>query len=198
MYEIYINENKLILAKSTKIDLAEHKKKDVLVAAYPGKAKFLLNYVDMMEKGNSFKRIILHAPSKKALTKDFETLFTTIDAGGGLVTNEAGEILFIFRRGSWDLPKGKLELDESKKQGAIREVMEETGISKVKIEQKLLTTRHTYNSKSNKRLIKKTFWYHIQSKSLVKVFLIILVFVAIQMCLGYLCIIEIVNGSVIN
>lgn len=161
MYEIYINENKLILAKSTKIDLSEFKRKDVLVAAYPGKAKFLLNYVDMMEKGNSFRRIVLHAPSKKALTADFESLFTTINAGGGLVTNETGQILFIYRRGSWDLPKGKLELNESKKQGAVREVMEETGVTNVKLKKRLITTRHTYNNKSGKRLIKKTYWYHM-------------------------------------
>jgi hypothetical protein len=32
-----------------------------------------------------------------------------IQAGGGLVLNEQNELLFIFRRGSWDLPKGKVD-----------------------------------------------------------------------------------------
>ena len=36
-----------------------------------------------------------------------------IIAGGGIVTNELGELLMIFRRGKWDLPKGKLDKGES-------------------------------------------------------------------------------------
>jgi hypothetical protein len=33
----------------------------------------------------------------------------TIIAAGGLVFNELNELLMIFRRGKWDLPKGKLD-----------------------------------------------------------------------------------------
>ena len=51
-----------------------------------------------------------------------------IQAGGGLVENEKGEILFMFRRGKWDLPKGKLDPGESLENCALREVKEETGI----------------------------------------------------------------------
>jgi glyoxylate carboligase len=32
-----------------------------------------------------------------------------IIAGGGVVTNAQGDLLMIFRRGKWDLPKGKLD-----------------------------------------------------------------------------------------
>ena len=50
-----------------------------------------------------------------------------IQAGGGLVENEKGEILFMFRKGKWDLPKGKLDPGESYESCALREVQEETG-----------------------------------------------------------------------
>ena len=51
-----------------------------------------------------------------------------IIAAGGLVTNENNELLMIFRRGKWDLPKGKLDKGETIEECAIREVEEETGI----------------------------------------------------------------------
>ena len=45
-----------------------------------------------------------------------------IQAAGGLVVNEKGEVLFMFRRGKWDLPKGKLDPGETLEACALREV----------------------------------------------------------------------------
>ena len=56
-----------------------------------------------------------------------------IIAAGGLVTNPHHEILWIFRRGFWDLPKGKLEEGETIQTCALREVQEETGIHKLQL-----------------------------------------------------------------
>ena len=56
-----------------------------------------------------------------------------IKAGGGLVKNEKGEVLFMFRKGKWDLPKGKLDPGETMDACAVREVMEETGVSGLSI-----------------------------------------------------------------
>ncbi|MEI6184694.1 MAG: NUDIX domain-containing protein, partial [Bacteroidota bacterium] len=42
-----------------------------------------------------------------------------IIAAGGIVTNPDNDILFIFRRGKWDLPKGKLDEGESIEQCAV-------------------------------------------------------------------------------
>ena len=50
-------------------------------------------------------------------------------AGGGKVYNPKNEILFIFRNGKWDLPKGKAEAKETINLTALREVEEETGIT---------------------------------------------------------------------
>ena len=80
-------------------------------------------------------------------------------AAGGLVINEKNEILFIFRRNNWDLPKGKIEEGEGKKEAAIREVIEETGIEKVLIKSKLGKTMHMYRTGKNLRAIKLSYWY---------------------------------------
>src|SRR5688572_21973426 len=50
---------------------------------------------------------VFYHPSLEELTKAFFKKFTLIKAAGGLVRNESGELLLIFRRGKWDMPKGK-------------------------------------------------------------------------------------------
>jgi 8-oxo-dGTP pyrophosphatase MutT (NUDIX family) len=47
-----------------------------------------------------------------------------IIAAGGLVFNDRNELLMIYRRGFWDLPKGKLDPGERIEACAIREVQE--------------------------------------------------------------------------
>lgn len=83
-----------------------------------------------------------------------------IIAAGGLVLNDKKKLLMIFRRGKWDLPKGKLDKGESIEDCALREVKEETGLQKVRIENFIALTRHEYfNTYSNKDVIKETHWY---------------------------------------
>ncbi len=72
-------------------------------------------------------------------------MLTPIIAAGGIVVNPNKEILWIFRRGFWDLPKGKLDPNESIEACAIREVMEETGISNLVLGDLILTTKHLYH-----------------------------------------------------
>jgi ADP-ribose pyrophosphatase YjhB (NUDIX family) len=81
-----------------------------------------------------------------------------IKAAGGLVINENKEILFMFRRGKWDLPKGKLDPGESLESCAQREVKEETGISYVELIRFLLFTEHEYVEKG-KTILKETHWW---------------------------------------
>jgi 8-oxo-dGTP pyrophosphatase MutT (NUDIX family) len=85
-----------------------------------------------------------------------------IIAAGGLVTNPKGEILWIFRRGFWDLPKGKLDEGETIQSCAVREVEEETGINNIQLHQMLCFTNHTYFDKYlNEEVIKRSYWFHM-------------------------------------
>ena len=81
-----------------------------------------------------------------------------MEAAGGVVKNNMDEILIIYRKKRWDLPKGKLEYNESPEAGAIREVKEECGIKKIVLGKFLLKTFHTYTEK-NKFILKKTHWF---------------------------------------
>ncbi|MBS1597670.1 MAG: NUDIX domain-containing protein [Bacteroidetes bacterium] len=107
---------------------------------------------------------IFYHPQLEALQKAFWKKFKVIEAGGGLVQNEKDEVLFIFRREKWDLPKGKLDRGETIEQCAIREVKEETGLEKVQLKKKLLTTYHTYDE-NGKHCLKESHWFEMKSSS---------------------------------
>ncbi|MEP6597657.1 MAG: NUDIX domain-containing protein [Ginsengibacter sp.] len=98
------------------------------------------------------------------LKKAFYKHFTMIQAAGGVVKNEMDEILFIFRKGNWDLPKGKNDGNEIAKECALREVKEETGLVKVKVGKKVCTTYHTYHE-FGKHILKETEWFDMKATS---------------------------------
>lgn len=98
------------------------------------------------------------------------------EAAGGLVINTAEEILLLFRRGKWDLPKGKMDPPETPEETALREVTEETGLQNIRIVRKLTDTWHSYphsfyKDKSieverqgdpQKDILKQTHWYQME------------------------------------
>ncbi len=149
----------LVLEDSTKLEQTLSIYPTHKIYRYPGKQKYLLNYIDMIEKNDEKITVIIHYPLFDELKQAFKALYKTVTAAGGLVINELNEILFIYKRGYWDLPKGKLESKERKKQAAIREVEEETGVTDLNLEYKLCVTKHTYKTKSGIRAIKKSHWY---------------------------------------
>lgn len=104
---------------------------------------------------------ILFDKDLPGLQKAFYKHFTVILAAGGLVTDDHENVLLIFRRGKWDLPKGKLEKDESIEQCAVREVEEETGLRDIELHQRLVTTYHTY-TEFGKHILKESHWYKMR------------------------------------
>ena len=54
------------------------------------------------------KEVIIQVDNIDYAKAVFLTHFTHIEAAGGIVQNEEKELLFIFRKGKWDLPKGKI------------------------------------------------------------------------------------------
>ncbi|MDZ4793013.1 MAG: NUDIX domain-containing protein [Bacteroidota bacterium] len=104
---------------------------------------------------------VFYHPDLDKLKKAFYKKFTLVQAAGGLVVNEKKEILMIFRRGKWDLPKGKLDKDETLEECSVREVEEETGLQQVKLLSPLLITYHTYHE-GTKYILKESYWYNMK------------------------------------
>ncbi|WP_195715151.1 NUDIX hydrolase [Ancylomarina sp. 16SWW S1-10-2] len=98
------------------------------------------------------------AEDVEALFSEFKKQFKYIEAAGGLVFNEKDEILAIHRLGKWDLPKGKVEKDETVDEAALREVEEECGVSNLQLSDELKSTYHTYWM-NNKWILKRGYWF---------------------------------------
>ena len=163
MYKIYINETPLFLIPATLVQKFAEKQGEHLIARYAGKSKFLLNYIDMLEKSSNFDSVVVYASDLEQLFADFVGHFKVIDAAGGLVLNAANEILLIYRRSSWDLPKGKVDQGEQIPSAAVREVREETGINNIQLGDFHQMTYHTYRDKHNTRILKQTHWFHMKA-----------------------------------
>ncbi|MBL4710742.1 MAG: NUDIX domain-containing protein [Flavobacteriales bacterium] len=90
----------------------------------------------------------------------FQKQYKCIEAAGGLVRNSDDQVLFIYRLGKWDLPKGKMEKGETPEQSAVREVEEECGISNLNLGKKLPDTYHIYYHKEQ-YVLKRTYWFEM-------------------------------------
>lgn len=91
----------------------------------------------------------------------FKQRFEVIRAGGGLVRH-GDRYLYIYRRGFWDLPKGKQEKGEAIRDTALREVAEETGLTPLVLREDLPTTYHLIRRKHDIAL-KECVWYAMET-----------------------------------
>jgi 8-oxo-dGTP pyrophosphatase MutT (NUDIX family) len=118
----------------------------------------LKEVLDRFSNNENFQALYIIHPDIDFVFSQFMSLFTIIEAAGGLVKTPDEKFLAIFRRGRWDLPKGKLEKSEPPEKGALREVEEECGISNLQLKKLLVITWHTYIL-ANQPILKKTYWY---------------------------------------
>ncbi len=162
-YKIYVNGRPVFLGTPESIgELSLFPSKDIFVGPYLGKRKTIKQYLDLLDKNQTVQLVALFAEQADRLWEDFQSCFKILEAAGGLVTNPEGKLLVFFRRGSWDLPKGKIDPGETPEQAALREVEEETGLKKLTLGEFAGFTWHTYTQKGE-RILKKTWWYHMQS-----------------------------------
>lgn len=111
--------------------------------------------------GNCDAAVISLDPAR--MFRAFASRFRLMEAAGGLVENTSGDLLMIFRRGWWDLPKGKPDTGESAEDTAIREVMEECGIDRPVITGDLPWTMHLYREKHSDWVMKHSKWYRMRA-----------------------------------
>ena len=153
MYKVFVNDVPIIL--STEKYIGKN------YTSIPIKRAKLKNIIKQVSRGQ-LSYINLYHPREKKLLKILKKKLPVVVAGGGMVYNKKGEILFIYRNGKWDLPKGKLEKNETIEECAIREVQEETGVQDLQITNFLQTTYHVFK-RNNKFKLKVTYWYKMTS-----------------------------------
>lgn len=159
MYKIYITDSLIRLCQKPHETLPIAEDPDVIISPYSGKRKSLFQYIDLLEKSD--KRtydVWLYNQDLETLWKDFKSIFKIVSAAGGIVLNPVGGMAVIFRRGFWDLPKGKLDKGEDFKSAALREVKEETALSNLSIHSFAGSTWHVYREEG-KRILKETQWF---------------------------------------
>ena len=153
MYKVFVNERPLILT-------------DKIVK--PGDAEYFMMNGDQVLaavkalRKEKLPRAYIYHPNREEILNKFTKYIPKVVAAGGVVTNEAGKVLFIYRKEKWDLPKGVCKKKESLEDCAIREVEEETGVQNLKIENFLRTTYHVFKRNGKLRL-KEVHWYAMKT-----------------------------------
>ena len=155
--KIYFNDKPLFLCDAIDKTIRPFIHHDDAVFIDELNAHTIKTMIHEMQQPQVHAGIFQH-PDLEELKKAFFKKFTLIEAAGGLVKNKENKILMIFRRGKWDLPKGKLDKGEKIEDCAIREVEEETGLKDVKLNSPLLVTYHTYHE-GTKFVLKESHWF---------------------------------------
>ena len=153
MYKVFVNDKPLFLTNQI------FKETDFQL--------FLLESVDFKQLivkyfQNKIQEAYLYHPDEKEIMKVLKTKIPVNKAGGGLVYNKNGEVLFIFRNGKWDLPKGGTNKGEEMVETAMLEVEEETGVNGLSISKKLQKTYHIFKRNGVYKL-KITHWFEMHS-----------------------------------
>lgn len=115
-----------------------------------------------LKSGSSLTLLFENNDERKSFLEGYKNKFSPIGAAGGIPVRPDGRILLIFRRGVWDLPKGKFEKGETIKECAIREVKEETGIGRITIGNQLPDSYHIFKGRTKWRF-KTTHWFMMPS-----------------------------------
>lgn len=117
------------------------------------------NVLKIFDTTNS---IIVCDEAIEAVKERFFGEFKYVLAAGGVVHNERGESLMIYRNHRWDLPKGHVDGEESDEECAVREIAEETGVEGAKIVRFLCNTLHSFDVYGVWE-IKRTAWYELEA-----------------------------------
>ncbi len=159
-YKVFLNEKRIVFSSPAMITFA---KTSSVSPAFTGGPE-VLTYLDSLVQSEYPEAVIEHADPEKAF-QCFQSALLNVEAAGGVVKRK-DRILFIFRNGKWDLPKGKIDKGESPMQAALREVAEECGITGHAIVKALPTTFHIYQSPypdtKGKWVFKPTHWFEME------------------------------------
>ncbi len=157
--KIYFGDKPVYLCDllSTELKSLKVKKSTIYDDGIP-EEDYIVSICEKMEH-KEVEAMIIENKDFKELKNAFFGCFKNIIACGGLVQNENKDVLFIFRREKWDLPKGKIESGEALDECAKREIEEETGVKDLIFKHKICETFHVYDEKG-KRILKTSHWFY--------------------------------------
>jgi 8-oxo-dGTP pyrophosphatase MutT (NUDIX family) len=159
MYKVFFNQKSIVLTVPENITL--FKTYPVYVESFSREE--LKQWFGEFAENDNLEAVLVH-PDQIVLFQFFQSVFHVIRAAGGVVLKK-DKLLFIFRNGKWDLPKGKIDSGETIEETALREVEEECGIGNLQIKKKLPSTYHIYQSPYKKTfgewIFKETFWFEM-------------------------------------
>jgi 8-oxo-dGTP pyrophosphatase MutT (NUDIX family) len=155
--KIYFNNKPLFLVNEVTKEIEEllHHEDTVFIDEF--NAHTLKAMIHEMEAAQIHAGVFLHKDTEVML-QAFKKKLVLVTAAGGLAHTDENELLLIFRKGKWDLPKGKLDGKESLETCALREIKEETGLQQAEIEHPLCVTYHTYHE-FGKHILKESHWF---------------------------------------
>jgi len=158
-YKVFFNEKRIVFTLTSKITLSSARPKLLKSPSIQGVKAWLKVFEESEEQ-----ETVLEHDRPEQMFQIFKSAFLKIDAAGGVVIRN-NTLLFIFRNGKWDLPKGKIDEGELPAAAALREVEEECGIEGHNIVKILPSTFHIYKSPYRKSfgtwIFKETFWYEM-------------------------------------
>ena len=161
MYEVFFNDYLLNLVSGFNISSKSNIIQQIELESVGDFDALILD----VENGKYIDEMEVECISQHNVIEELLRKFHRIPASGGVVKNKEGELLFIKRFGRWDLPKGKIEINESPKKAAIREVEEECNLTELQILKPLPSTFHLYRSpyipQENNLVLKETHWFEM-------------------------------------
>jgi 8-oxo-dGTP pyrophosphatase MutT (NUDIX family) len=159
MYKVFFNDRAVFIGPTFKKSLIQKS----LVFQVSNLIELESIWVDFRDDSQG-RDLILLTDNPDICKKMFFSLFSIVDAAGGLISNTENQLLCIYRWGKWDLPKGKAEKGERMEETAVREVEEECGITDLKNEGLNSITWHVYEHprKPGKWILKQTYWFNMK------------------------------------
>ena len=159
MYKVFFNDSTIQIGAESK----KSSKNNITQTVDGENSMFVKELILEIESGEKILHFEILNKDQCHLWNCFKSQLTEIPAAGGLVMKGNHSFLFIRRLGVWDLPKGKIEKNETPESAAIREVEEECGVSGLQITRQLDSTFHIYRSPYLKfpdnLVLKETKWF---------------------------------------
>ncbi|WP_340113434.1 NUDIX hydrolase [Maribellus mangrovi] len=159
-YKVFLNEKRILFTSFGEITFSTSKKNITDFSSRLNVKNWLEDFLKSSEQ-----EAVFESENPRKTFDDFCGQLIKLEAAGGVVKRD-GKLLFIFRNGKWDLPKGKIDKGETREKAALREVEEECGIRGHRIVKELPTSYHIYQSpyKKNKGewIVKPTFWFEME------------------------------------